>query len=632
MIIYKNSVGGYYKDSEQNALTVNLIKEFKDKTGRRPSEQEVRSWQNSLAKMYIVLHGAQIESDSGVLIEYQIPKTGYRIDFTLTGHDESGNENAVLIELKQWDEVKQCDSPREVLTFVAHREREVLHPSVQVFQYRKFIEDFNTAFHENILKLNSCAYLHNYYPQKKNDPLYEAKFSDYLEKSPLFNATQEETVKLQEYLRKYVGKGKGMETLLKIEEGKIKPSKKLINHINGLFKGRDEFILLDDQLVIFDAVVNEAKKLDKSKNKKVFIIEGGPGTGKSVVALRLLGEILKMELNCYFVAPNATFRNAICEKLTQENKKSTINFLFKGSGNYIDAKKNDIDVLVVDEAHRTKEKSGMFENKGENQVKEIINAAKLSVFFIDENQRIRPQDIGSIEQIKKWAKHYDAEVYDYELSAQFRCSGAEGFINWLDDVLQIQNTANFDGFEGDYEFKICDTPQEVYETIVKKSKKDYSARVAATFAWKWSTKLAKDRKLVNDVVIPDQKFEMPWNARSHSTYKNGKLNRTIPDSQRWPINPNGVQQIGCIHTAQGLEFDYVGVIIGPDMYFDIENEKVMGNIKNCKDSKIRSGNTKDFTVLVKNTVKTLMTRGMRGCFVYCVDKNLQEYLKSRFKV
>ena len=126
-------------------------------------------------------------------------------------------------------------------------------------------------------------------------------------------------------------------------------------------------------------------------------------------------------------------------KLRHTMERKAIDNLFTSSGIYIDKESNLIDTLIVDEAHRLNDKSGLFRNKGENQIKEIINASKFSVFFIDEKQRIHINDIGSIEEIKKWAKKYNAEIYEGHLESQFRCNGSNGYLAFLDNTLEIRN-------------------------------------------------------------------------------------------------------------------------------------------------------------------------------------------------
>ena len=298
--------------------------------------------------------------------------------------------------------------------------------------------------------------------------------------------------------------------------------------------------------------------------------------------------------------------------------------MFKGSGIYTEAENNIVHTILVDEAHRLNAKSGMFQNKGENQIKEIIHAAMCSVFFIDESQRVTTSDIGSVEEIEKWALYEGAEVFYMELISQFRCNGSDGYLAWLDNVLEIRETANYDIKDIDYDIRICDTPNEVRDIVVEKNSSPNHARLLAGYCWNW-LKEGKNDSNVHDIKIGD--FEMSWNLGNSNTYA---------------IDDESINEVGCIHTSQGLEFDYVGVIIGEDMRYEngriitdftkrANTDQSMKGIKKIyKESPQKAEKLAD--EIIKNTYRTLMTRGMKGCYIYCVDKKLREYLKEQIKV
>ena len=260
---------------------------------------------------------------------------------------------------------------------------------------------------------------------------------------------------------------------------------------------------------------------------------------------------------------------------------------------------------------------------GENQIKEIIAAAKCSVFFIDESQRITLNDIGSIAEIERWAEYWKADVSRLQLHSQFRCNGSDGYLAWLDDTLEIRSTANYDLSGTDYDFRVIDSPTELYEMIVEKNKFANKSRLLAGYCWDWIS-TGKNDTTVHDIVIGD--FEMSWNLGNSST---------------WAIDETSVNEIGCIHTSQGLEFDYVGVIIGEDLRY--ENGHVITDFtKRASTDQSLKGIKKKYTEnpleaykladeIIRNTYRTLMTRGMKGCYIFCVDKGLQEYFKERIE-
>jgi DUF2075 family protein len=289
-----------------------------------------------------------------------------------------------------------------------------------------------------------------------------------------------------------------------------------------------------------------------------------------------------------------------------------------GSAGFYETNVNEFEALIIDEAHRLKRR-GAYMYQGVNQVDDVIKAAQTSIFFIDDNQMVRPDDVGSVDEILKYAAAYDAELHELELSAQFRCSGAEGYVNWLDDVLQLRETANYDGWEGgDFEFKIFDDPNEMRKAIKAKDAAGFSARILAGYAWEWtSQKEGNDDAQVNDVLIPEYDFSMPWNSRKVGT--------------TWAIDASGIDQVGCIHTSQGLEFDYVGVIIGNDLEYNDETSTFLTDYAKYHDKVGKKGlkdDPKELNRLVRNIYKVLMTRGIRGCYIYCTDQQANKYLKK----
>lgn len=577
---------------------------------------EVRSWQNSLKYMHLVMEGSEIPSSAGVSIEYHLPNTGKRIDFIVTGKNDQSQESVIIIELKQWQTATRTNKPSIISTRFAHGEKEVAHPSYQAWSYSRLLEDFNETVQEENIAVLPCAFLHSY----ESDGVIDHKFyQEDIERAPLF--LKNDMLKLRSFIEKWVRFGDDKNILYRIDNGKIKPSKSLANHLSALLKGKREFTLIDDQKVVYESIMSLVGK-SKDDSKDVIIIEGGPGTGKTVLAVNLLVEIIKRGKLCQYVTKNAAPRAVYEAKLAGEFKKTQISNLFTGSGAFTEASKNTFDVLLVDEAHRLNEKSGLFSNLGENQVKELISSSKLSVFFIDEDQRVTFKDIGRKDEIRKWAKLLDAHVYEMELTSQFRCNGSDGYLAWLDNSLGIRPTANEILEHGEYDFQVFDDPNLLYEQIIARNKKSNRARMVAGYCWDWNSK--KDPKAF-DISIPEHKFKMRWNLSSYASL--------------WIIDPRSVSEVGCIHTCQGLELDYVGVIMGPDLVVrngalitvPSARSKMDQSLKGYKSLRSQNPDSADKLAdnIIRNTYRTLMTRGMKGCFIYSTDPETNEYFKQR---
>lgn len=617
MLVYEGTKADFIYSVENDTIAYEIETKLLEALHRHTAKNEFRSWENSLEYMYKVLNDPIIPYDTGIAIEYNIPQTSKRVDFLISGYNKNNKGNVIIVELKQWSEIQAVDS-REALveTFTGNQMRKVVHPSYQAWSYAQLIKDYNESVRQDDIQLHPCAYLHNY-RRIEEDPIDQNQYQIYLEEAPVF--TRGQVSLLREFIKEKIVHGDHGDLLYRIENGKIKPSKSLQNEIASMLRGNQEFVLIDEQKVVYEEILNISRKTMDHDKKSVIIVEGGPGTGKSVLAINLLSKLTNEDQFCQYVSKNSAPRTVYLEKLKGEMRKSSIDNLFKGSGIYCDMNNNILDTLLVDEAHRLNEKSGIYHNKGENQIKEIIHAAKCSVFFIDESQRVTLQDIGSVDEIRKWATYYNANVYQMELISQFRCNGSDGYLAWLDHILQIRETANYDLMDIDYDIRICDTPQEVKDLIYEKNEINHRSRMLAGYCWNWISQ-GKNDSNIHDIQIGD--FEMSWN-----------LGNSI-----FAIDGSSIHEIGCIHTSQGLEFDYVGVIIGNDLRF--ENGKIItdynqrastdqsmkGIKKKAKENPEKANKIAE--EIIKNTYRTLMTRGMKGCYIYCVDKNLSDYLKN----
>lgn len=619
MIVYSSTKKKYSDDIVTGKIVDEILKSLKLNTGHGVGGSQISAFHNSLPYMHIVLSDSDIPDDSGISIEYQIPQTGKRIDFIISGKDEQFRDTAVIVELKQWEEAKLSTKDGIVSTYLGGGIREVSHPSYQAWSYAALLEDFNETVYQDDIVLKPCAYLHNYNP---DNVITNEFYAEYLKKAPAF--LKPDVLKLRDFIKKYVKHGDAGDVMYRIDHGKIRPSKSLADKLSSLLQGNQEFIMIDDQKIVYENALALAHKASKG-TKQVLIVEGGPGTGKSVVAVNLLVALINKQLNAQYVTKNAAPRTVYESKLTGTFKKSRITNLFCGSGAYIDCKPNLFDALIVDEAHRLNEKSGMLHNKGENQIKEIIRSSKFSVFFIDEDQRITLRDIGEKKEIERYAKQLGAAVHHKELSSQFRCNGSDGYLAWLDNTLQVRETVNTMLDISEYDFRILKSPNELRDVIFEKNKINNKARIVAGYCWDW---VSKKNKGVNDIQIPEHNFAMQWNLAS--------------DGNLWILNEESVKEIGCIHTCQGLELDYIGVIVGLDLVFR-DGKIVTDPKKRAKtDSSVKGYNKflskspelamRTMNAIIKNTYRTLMTRGMKGCYVYFIDKETEAYFKSRIQV
>lgn len=601
-----------------NRIADMIHEEMKMKMGRSVSHSERNSWSVSLQHMRNILDDDEIPSDAGVAIEYNIPQTSKRVDFIISGYDKDEKGNIVIVELKQWDsaELTNMDAIVKVKWF-----GNVPHPSYQAWSYKQLLEDYNVAVLQERVGLFPCAYLHNYREDQHSPAIASDFYSHYLEKAPAF--LMDDNKKLRGFIKKHIKYGDKKELLYVVEAGKIRPSKNLANHLSSMMEGNEEFILIDEQKTAYEIALNLA---NSTSGKKVLIIKGGPGTGKTVVAINLLAELTQRGKVVQYVTSNAAPRAVYEAKLTGVMHKTRISNMFSGSTVYQNIPEDTFDVLVVDEAHRLSERNIINTYKG-NQIRDLINSAQVTIFFLDESQKVLLEDIGSEREIKRIANKFKAEVTVTELASQFRCNGSDGYLAWLDNLLGIRETANTT-LEGiDFDFRVIDSPRELHDLIRMKNQQEdvqSGSRVVAGYCWPWSSK--KDLTQM-DIEIGD--YSVQWNKQIH-----GSL---------WALIEDSIDEIGCIHTCQGLEFDYIGVIIGEDLIAlngevitqpekrnHVDANKTLRGYKGkmkSKDPIVIEETQQAVDEIIRNTYKVLLSRGQKGCYVYCCDKNLEEHIK-----
>ena len=617
MLVYTATKAQFNSDVIANQISDKISEKLREKNIHGGDHSEYRSWQNSLPFMRNVLDDPQIPDNAEIAIEYQIPRTSKRVDFMISGADANGRNNVVIVELKQWEKAEKVDDEMLhcVKAFTGGANRIVSHPSYQAYSYATFIRNSSEQVQDEDIGIAPCAYLHNYdnrFVSALDDKIYKIWY----EEAPFF--TKAQVLELRNFIKKFISKKSSTGDLLyKIDNGRIRPSKSLQDCLVSLMKGNKEFMLLDDQAVVYDMCRKTMSQCLKDMRKRTIIIQGGPGTGKSVLAINLLKEFISKGLNASYCTKNSAPRQAYLSLLAQSDLRREVDIkqLFRSPFRLCTLPANFYDCLIVDEAHRlVKKMYGDFQ--GENQVMECINASLFTIFLIDENQKITTKDIGSIENIKSWANTLGSRVIDNDetvLKSQFRCNGSDQYIQLLNNVLQIGEPVDIDLSELNFDIKVFDNPHDWRKALYEKNQINNKARMVAGYCYDWNV---KNRRGEYDISL-DNSFFAKWN---------------LAEDNIWAINPNSFEEIGCIHTAQGLEFDYVGVLIGRDLRYDAVSGHVITDrtmiSKDDKSSGIKSADDVTAAQLIKNTYKTLLTRGQKGCYIYCEDTALRNYIRE----
>lgn len=616
MRLYEGTVADFNSDVIRSLLADKLAEKYQNYYQRAVGESEYRAWQQSSQYLKNSFEAATL-TDNKLVIEYELPYSSRRIDVLLFGRDSTDKDSIVLVELKQWsnDNVSDALAEGNINVDYGRFVKEVAHPSWQVEGYHFDLKDFLKVFEDrNPPDLSSCSYCHNYARLKEPRVLFAPKFSVALGKFPLF--AKEDTVALGNYLREKLARGSGLEVFGRFITSPIRPSKKLLEHTGEMVNKQQIFTLIDDQIAAYNAIKHRAKALAHSQKKSVVIVKGGPGTGKSVIALEVMGELLRQGKTVFHATGSSAFTNTL-RKIVGRRARNFFKFFF----NFTKHENSSIDVLICDEAHRIRKNSNDFRVPAKfrsktPQVDDLIRPAKLSIFFIDEKQIVRPNEVGSIQLIKDAAEKFGVladEIAEFELRTQFRCSGSDAYLQWLDHVLAIRESES-PRYDERMEFRIFDDPGEMMEEVrARNSEKKNSARIAAGFCWEWSDP-KPGGALVNDVKIGS--FEMPWEKKDAFW--------------KWATDDSGMEQVGTVYTAQGFEFDYIAVIIGNDLVYDAHENVWKAVPERSFDAQVKRGNP-NLTEHLQSVYRVLLSRAHKGVYVYFMDQDTRHYFELQLR-
>ena len=615
MIIYNKSLKDFRTDVTFNMMQSILLKTLREKGLSGGSASEINSRNNSLHFMKDVLDDSYFDNECQVAIEYNIPQTSKRVDFMIMGNNNT-EDHVVIIELKQWARVNKVDDNCDHSIMSDLRSHEpVAHPSYQAYSYKQLILDYcNDSVSINNKTLKPCAYLHNLSEEYR--PIIEDNlYHEWIEEAPVF--LQSDVLKLRNFVKNYIKlKANDGSLLYKIEEGRLKPTKSLQDALDSMLCGNEEFHMIDEQVVAYDKIMKAIKESQNDTRKHVLIITGGPGTGKSVLAINILARcIIDLKLNTSYITKNMAPRKCYANLLAKGNAKKMVNLqkAIQSPWCLPNTIYNGLDVGIFDEAHRMQKKP--YRYLGNDMLEDAIKASKVSIFFVDDDQRITINDKYDVNSIIMYAKNENAIIHKpYELTSQFRCDGSDGYISFLNNLLEIKQTANTNFEFNNLKVKVFDDPIKMRDELRELNKINNKTRMIAGYCYDWNV---KNKKGEWDIILPNG-FKAKWN---------------LANDDHWAVNPNSFEEVGCIHTCQGMEFDYVGIFIGKDLYYKDGHVQTNRNAisKDDKTSGIRlkSTSNEEADKLIRRTYKVLLTRGIKGCYIYCEDEALRNYLKEK---
>ncbi|MGW1343252.1 DNA/RNA helicase domain-containing protein [Kribbella sp. NPDC002412] len=618
MTLFRQSGAGFVTLTLDQQFALRIAEQMLFHTGRRAAPAEVRSWERSLPVLAQDLEQAGL-SKVEVLVEHHLPLTSKRADVVLAGrHPRTGGPSYVVIELKQWSRAAAWDEDSELVLIDGYPNAPRLHPVAQVRGYCEYMADFSKFLDGQPDAVAGAAYLHNAMAEADVRDLY-----DYPQdcRGQLFTGARRG--EFIEFLRDRLDPNvPGSPYADQLINSAIAPSKQLLAVAADEVQRRERFVLVAEQKLAHSLVLHQVERARRSDSKSVVIVTGGPGSGKSVIALSLLGDLARRGRSVLHATGSRSFTQTL-RKVAGE-RQPRVQRMFKYFNQFMEAEPNDLDVLILDEAHRIRETSVDRYTKaalrtGRRQVDELIAAARVPVFLLDQHQVVKPGELGTAEEITRYAADLGFDVYQIDLDAQFRCGGSEEYVQWVKRLLGLSSEGPGE-WAGDpaFDVRVADSPEAMESLLKDKVAAGYGARISAGYCWPWSNP-RPDNTLVEDVQIGS--WARPWNVKGER--KVGQA----PPAALWATDPNGFGQVGCIYTAQGFEYDWSGVILGPDLVWrdgrfttvrDANKDPAFKNRKATDDAA--------FDRLVRNTYKVLLTRGMMGTVLYSPDPETRHAL------
>ena len=586
---------------------------------RRASPAEVRSWDASLGVLADDLEQADLGGVE-VLVEYQLPLSSKRIDVVLAGeHPRRGGPSYLVVELKQWTHASLYEGEPELVVQPTYGPGPVLHPVAQVRAYGEYLLDFTNVLHGTTDVLAGVAYLHN----SLDDGTAALRGYPQDELGRFF--TGQDRGAWLDYLRSRLSPTNASVHADRLLRSGVAPSKQLLAVAAEELRTREQFVLIDEQRVAFDLVLHEVEKARHGDHKSVVIVAGGPGSGKSVIALSLMGELGRRGVRVVHATGSRSFTQTL--RKVAGHRAPQVRALFRYFNQFMDAERNGLDVLIADEAHRIRENSvdrytpAALRTDPRRQVDELIDAARVPVFLLDQNQVVRPGEMGTIEDIEKHARERGLDVHRIDLSTQYRSGGSAAYIEWVERLLGL-TPGGPEQWGGDERFEVrtSPSPSAMEAALAEKLNAHQNARMAAGYCWPWSDPL-KDGSLVPDVQIGD--WSRPWNLKGERSVGDA------PPAALWASDERGFGQVGCVYTAQGFEYEWNGVLLGPDLVWRDDHWVAVRSANRDPDFRnTKKVSDEDFDALVRNVYKVLLTRGLRGVYVYSPDPETQRFLSS----
>ncbi len=589
--------------------------------GVQPSEQEVRSWRRSWPALLSALTHANL-GQLRVLLEYSLPATGERVDALLVGEFPDGVLGLVAVELKQWTHV---DTDRRRPGLVRAGGRVVQHPARQVGGYVAYLDDW-VAREEIPLRVHGIAVLHDASAELVST-LRALTTGGPSARFPVLGREDLATHQAPDDVARALGcdqlRPPALEktnSLLAVEH---RPSPALLARVGQVIEGHDAIQLIGEQDTARQQVFHAVSQARRDGRRSVIVVTGGPGTGKTVIACRLLGGLCRQaDTDPRLLSPSGTLTRQLKRTVGEASRGLITTFTGK-----LPQRLRDSSIVLLDEAHRAR--TGLPEQRPGFPVilGQLLRTAAVTVLLLDEQQTIRPTEGVTLKEVAQYAQSNSLEFAHIDLTTQFRCNGSQAYRQWIDQLLTPEGSAP--AWEGtDYELVLANNPDEFTHWVNHHDALDgQTARVSAGFCWPW--KSPPTPPLLDEVeirwVVPEgqRTWARPWNLSENDSPFDAP---DIPGRPFWATDEGGHNQVGCVYTAQGMEYTHNVVIIGEDLIR--RDGRWVAQPTKSHDPQLNWLPPERYLTYALNTYRVLLTRGTKATRLYSTHPHTQTYLET----
>ncbi|MGW9027903.1 DNA/RNA helicase domain-containing protein [Streptomyces sp. NPDC055722] len=587
-----------------------------DLHGRPPGQSELNSWSKSWPALLTVLGNAGLD-ELYLLLEYELPGTSQRLDALLLGQ-RSDRLVAVVVELKQWSVAAAHPAGSGMLTVSG---RDVLHPARQVGGYIAYLNDWVPA--DLDLEVRGLAYLHNA-PADLVGRLRAAAASGPSAAYPLLGADDlpedADAPQLAQRLLCADLEPAAPDAIADFHLAQHRPSARLLSRAADTIRGKDGFRLVGEQDAARQAIHRAIAATDHGNPGHMVVVTGGPGTGKTAIAARILGDLcLRQRANPRLLSPSGTLTQQLI-RAVGDSAKGLIHTLTTQLPGGLD---KDTSVVLLDEAHRARTDPQHRHSEFPNLFTRLVGSCACLVLFLDERQIVRPSEGTTLHELRRLAHNRRYSFAHIDLTSQFRCSGSRAYLDWIDALFSRDSQAP--AWRGsDYDLAVAAHPAELEAWVSARHRQGHSARITAGFCWPWESPPTPPLKPEVSIAFSDHTgnhlWQRPWNARA----ANPLAGPDTPGRAFWATDPGGHQQVGCVYTAQGMEYDDSAVILGNDLTWTPDGWQARP--AESRDPALQGLSGEQYLTYALNTYRVLATRGTQGTRLYSTDPRTQQFL------